>query len=310
MDMISEPPAISIIMPCYNRADTITMSINSVLTQSLSNWELIIIDDGSTDSSCSVIGHFSDQRITLHSQENAGVCAARNTGLRLAKGEMIAFLDADDTWEPGFLAILRYALKNSTASIAYCGWQNVGLPGGRGQPFLPPNYETPDKLALLFENCRWPIHACLTYKAAIINAGMFNQEIKTSEDFLLWLNIAVDHSLVKVPEILAYYHFHDGGQATSNKGVTAINHFLAQELFLIEHPEYREIFGDAELKRMMLGELLRRGFDCYWKRDLPSARTIFKKIMMHGYGTLYDWKHMLPSLLPYMLHHKLLTIHK
>ena len=310
MAINSHTPAISIIMPCFNRADTIEQSINSVLSQSFSDWALIIIDDGSSDSSRALVLRYKDPRITLHTQQNTGVCGARNAGLRLATGEMIAFLDADDTWDPECLTQLHRSLHTSNAALAYCGWQNIGLSGGQGEPFIPPDYETPKKMPLLFENCRWPIHACLTYKTVIINAGMFNESIQTSEDFLLWLHIAAKHSLILVPDVLAYYHFHESGQASNNKAKTAINHYLAQEMFLIEHPEYQEIFGRADLKRMMLGELLRRGFDCYWKRDLGSARRIFKKVMGRGYGTLYDWKHMLPSLLPYKLHNKLLTSRK
>lgn len=299
---------ISIIMPCFNRADTIADSIDSVMAQTFIDWELLIVDDGSSDNSQDVILRYDDPRIILHTQKNTGVCGARNAGLGLATGAMVAFLDADDTWAPECLAKLHEALSNSSAGLAYCGWQNIGLSSGQGEPFIPPDYETSQKLELLFQNCRWPVHACLSYRTAIIEAGMFNETIQTSEDFLLWLNIAMKNSITCVPEVLAYYHFHDGHQATSDKARLAINHYLTQQLFLAQHPYYKISSTGSSLKSLMYGELLKKGYECYWKRDLYGARTIFKQVMKLGHGNLGDWKYMLPSILPYSLHRRLLSL--
>jgi len=303
-------PLISVIMPCYNRGNTISKSIESVLAQTFTNWELVIVDDGSTDNSQQVIRHFNDPRIVLYSQKNGGVCAARNAGLRFASGEMIAFLDADDTWDYECLKKLHHALCNSVASIAYCGWKNVGLPGGQGEPFIPPDYETSEKTVLLFENCRWPIHACLTQKKAIIDAGMFNESIQTSEDYLLWLKIGISHPIARVPEVLAYYHFHDGIQATQDKAAIAINHYRTQDMFLKQHPAIKKKLGHKAIRQSMHGELLKRGFECYWKRDMHSARKIFRLVMRKGYGKLKDWQYMLPSLLPYKIHRGIIRLYE
>lgn len=294
-------------MPCYNRGDTIGGSIDSVLAQSFVDWELVIIDDGSVDHSQDIINTYHDRRINYHHQANQGVCAARNAGLKLARGEVIAFLDADDTWDRDCLAKLYQALRASDAGLVYCGWQNIGLPGGQGEPFIPPDYETPDKMAMLFESCRWPIHACLTYKTVITEAGMFNETLQTAEDYLLWLNVAMRHALACVPEVLAYYHFHNGNQATSDRAQTAINHYRAQQVFLAQQPGIATSLGRARLKQLMFGSLLTRGFECYWNRELGNSRRIFKLIMAHGYGSPRDWLYMLPSLLPFWLHLKLLA---
>jgi len=97
-------PLISIVMPTYNRADTIQRAIASIRAQSWSDWELIIVDDGSTDDTASRLAGL-DPRIRLLWQENQGVTAARNTGLAAAKGELVAFLDSDDEWLPHHLAL-------------------------------------------------------------------------------------------------------------------------------------------------------------------------------------------------------------
>lgn len=301
-------PLISVIMPCYNAERSLLCSVRSVLEQSYQNLELIIINDGSTDNSLALLEQIDDSRLVVINQKNAGVSAARNRGLSISAGEMIAFLDADDTWDAHCLFKLEQMLsKTKGAALVYCGWQNIGLPGGQGEPFIPPDYEQPNKGELLFINCRWPIHATLTWKSFILEAGCFDESLSTSEDFLLWLKIGVHHKISLVAEVLSYYHHYSAAQATDNKESVAINHWLAQKKFLESEPQFETLHGSRTIKKLMHGELLRKGMDCYWKRDLKSARTIFKTVMKTGYGSFKKWKYMLPSLLPYNLHHKLIS---
>ncbi|WP_020160647.1 glycosyltransferase family 2 protein [Methylobacter marinus] len=305
--MMDARPLISVVMPCFNAEKHLAASLASVFRQSYDNLELIVVNDGSTDGSWSLLQSIGDPRLRVLDQANAGVCRARNQGIKAAKGELIAFLDADDTWHAECLEKLYQALCAApSAALAYCGWQNIGLPGGQGEPYVPPDYETADKLALLFENCCWPIHACLSKKALIFEAGLFDESLVTSEDFLLWLKIGTRYPIQRVPEVLAFYHFHDGLQATRNKERAALNHWNAQRVFLDRHPLAADKLGARRIRRLMHGELLRRGFECYWKRDIRSARIIFRKVMRHGYGSIRDWKYMLPSLLPLPLHQTLL----
>ena len=95
---MSSKPLVSIIMPAYNVEKTIKESIESVINQTYTNWELNIINDGSTDKTLEVINFFKDDRIVLIEQKNLGVANARNNGLKHSKGELVAFLDSDDLW--------------------------------------------------------------------------------------------------------------------------------------------------------------------------------------------------------------------
>lgn len=97
-------PQVSIIMPAYNRADTIQRAVASVQTQGLQDWELVVVDDGSTDNTAALIPQ-DDPRIVVIRQENRGFVEARNAGLRAARGEYIAFLDSDDEWQPHHLQL-------------------------------------------------------------------------------------------------------------------------------------------------------------------------------------------------------------
>jgi len=301
-------PTVSIIMPCYNAEQHLPTSVGSVLAQTFTDWELIAVDDGSGDDTLQWLRAQTDPRIRVHTQANQGVSAARNAGLSLARGQYVAFLDADDTWSSCFLEDMKTALDaNSGNVLAYCGWQNLGLPGGRGEPFIPIDYETANKDVALFASCRWPIHAALVKRDAITAAGGFDVHLKNAEDFALWLEIATGAPIVRVAKVLAYYHFHEGTQASANRGRAALHHLKAQVGYLARHPEFGRRLGKTRVRKLLYGELLNRGYECYWDGDLSAARLIFRVTMKHCYGTLKDWKYMLPTLLPVSWHRQLIT---
>lgn len=296
-------------MPCFNGSAHIKTSVESALGQSFQNIELIVVDDGSTDESLNVLEKIRDHRFKVVAQSHAGVSAARNRGLAEAKGRFIAFLDADDTWHPQFLEKLYCVLEtHPRAALAYCGWQNLGLPGGKGKPFVPPDYEQTNKIDVFLRGCRWPIHAALTRRDAIKESKGFDERFATSEDYLLWLRIATRYPIVRVPEVLAYYHFHEGAQTTRDRARAAFNHLLAQQEFLQDRPDVVTKLGRRRMLDLTYGELLKKGFICYWEQDLDAARRIFRHIMKTGYGTPRDWKYMLPALLPRSLHLALINI--
>jgi glycosyltransferase involved in cell wall biosynthesis len=302
-------PVISIIMPCYNAAAHLPTSIDSVLAQTFSDWELIAVDDGSIDATLTWLQHQTDPRIRVSTQSNHGVSAARNAGLALASGRYVAFLDADDTWDAGFLDAMFTALRaHPDAVLAYCGWQNLGLPGGRSDPFIPPDYETATKAEALFTDCRWPIHAALVKRDAVLAAKGFDPTLKNAEDYALWLNVATASPIVRVPEVLAYYHFHDGVQASSDLARAALQLWKAQRRYLAEHPALIHALGASSIRKLTTGELLKRGYACYWQRNFPAARQIFRTVMKQGYGTLADWKYMLPAWLPESWHRWLIGL--
>jgi glycosyltransferase involved in cell wall biosynthesis len=296
-------PCVSIIMPCYNAAAHLPSSVGSVLAQTFSDWELIAIDDGSSDNTLTWLQAQSDERIHCVSQTNQGVSAARNAGLARASGRYVAFLDADDTWAADFLGKMVAALQaNLGAVLAYCGWQNLGLTGGRGEPFVPPDYENDNKAETLFAGCRWPIHAALVKREAVLAARGFDRALNNAEDYALWLRVATTAPIIRVPEVLAFYHFHGGEQASGDHARAALQHWRVQQEYLASHPELGAVLGKSRARELTIGELLERGYACYWKRDLPAARQIFRAVMRNGYGTLQDWKYMLPAWLPESWH--------
>lgn len=301
-------PDISIVMPCHNAHAHLPASVGSVLAQTHAHWELIAVDDGSTDSTLDWLRAQPDPRIRVLTQPNQGVSSARNTGLAAARGDFLVFLDADDTWEPSFLAQTRAALADRPdAVLAYCGWQNLGLADGRSAPFVPPDYENADKAETLFAGCRWPIHAALVRREAVVAAGGFDAALKNAEDYALWLRVALDAPIVRVPHVLAFYHFHGGAQASSNHARAALQFWSAQRRFLASNPGFATRLGKPRIRQLTTGELLRKGYERYWQRDLPAARAIFRVVMQQAYGTLRDWRYMLPAWLPESWHRSLIA---
>jgi glycosyltransferase involved in cell wall biosynthesis len=302
---MNKPATVSIIIPCYNGELFLTEALDAALAQRYSHFEVIVVDDGSTDGSAAILASYG-ARIRVVRQANAGLSAARNAGILASTGDYLAFLDADDYWRHDFLEKMMQALHASGAAIAYCGWQNVGLPGGRGEPFVPPDYEQPDKLEKMLTGVRWPVHAAVTRRDVVISAGGFDPKWRTCEDFAFWIRAATQHRLARVADVLAFYRHHDGVQMTKNRALVAHNHWQVQRDFLTQNQAIANRFGYRHIRRMTHGELLKRGYACYWGNDLRAARSIFRTVMRMGYGGARDWKYMLPALLPLRWHQALL----
>jgi len=300
-------PQVSVIMPCLNSAHHIQRSLDSVLAQTLGDFEVLVVDNGSTDATLDIVAAIADARIRVLNQPERGVSRARNLGLEEARAPLIAFLDSDDTWNADFLEKLAVALTARPAAIlAYCGWQNVGATGPRGEPFVPPDYETPDKVAALLEGCRWPIHACLTDARAIRAAGGFDTRLVVAEDYLLWLEVATRGPIVRVAEVLAQYQHHDGIQATKNVTRSILDTLRAKQIFLDNHPEITTAVGHDRIHALTWGRLIQEANVLYWRGDIERARPIFRKALLSGKGSISEKLRMLPSLLPLWFHQLLL----
>jgi glycosyltransferase involved in cell wall biosynthesis len=300
---------VSVVMPCFNAERYLEQAMRSVLDQTLRVVELIVIDDGSTDRSPQIVSRLQADfggRIVLATQANAGPYAARNHGLRLARCPFVAFLDSDDWWTPDCLERLHAALlADSKAALAYCGWQNIGLEGGRGAPYVPPDYELEDKATrFLRAAAPWPIHAALVRRSVIDEVGGFDLDLPTCMDYDLWLRIAVARPIRLVPEVLAFYRHHQSGQITSTQWRQARNSWLVKRKFVRQHPQLVRHLSRGELKELIDGSLLRRGYDNFWRRDLESAQRIFRMSLVKGGWRAKDLVYLLPSLLPPALFRK------
>ncbi len=290
---------ITVIMPCFNAERYVREAVDSILNQSFPSVELIVVDDGSTDGSREILATYGN-RIRVLVQENQGPYPARNLGISVSQGEFVAFLDADDWWSLDCLKKLEAALvAEPSAALAYCGWQNVGLEGGRGEPYVPPDYELEDKAARFLRSAApWPIHAALVRRSVLDEVGGFDLDLPTCMDYDLWLRIAVSRPIRLVPEVMAFYRHHASGQITSTQWRQAKNSWTVKRKFLRNNPNLVKHLSGKKIQELVDGGLLKRGYDNFWRRDLVSAQRIFRMALFIGGWKLRDLKYLLPALLP------------
>ena len=189
---------ISVIIPLYNKEASIATALNGVLAQTYQDFEVVVVDDGSTDGGAAVVETFDDPRIRLIRQANAGVSAARNRGIAEARGEHVAFLDADDEWMPEFLEeivalIVEYPECRARATNYIFNSNGVKSPTIlRKMPFT----EGRGVLTNYFEvaSCSHPpvCSICVCIERALLQEiGSFPVGIKSGEDLLTWARVAV-----------------------------------------------------------------------------------------------------------------------
>ncbi len=205
---------VSVIMPTFNAACFIDRAIDSVLNQTYADWELLVVDDGSTDDTEDRVKGREDARIKYLYQANQGAACARDLGLKESGGDYAIFLDSDDWWEPDCLGILVGALSraDSSVAVAHADWQYVS---GSGTCINAVSSAMDGNHALATLVLRNPIaiHCALTRRAAFETIHGFPVEQPSLEDWELWLRIAVaGYSFVHVPQQLASYYWRTGSK--------------------------------------------------------------------------------------------------
>jgi glycosyltransferase involved in cell wall biosynthesis len=303
---------ISVIMPCYNSQRWLAEAVSSVFSQRDVDVELVLVDDGSTDESLRIARELEQRhspRMRVLEQRNQGPFPARNLALQHARGEWIAFLDADDYWDPGCLSKLREALCSSDADLAYCGWQNVGDGAPGGQPHIPDRYEQENVVARFLKGCPWPIHGVLVRRRVVDAVGGFSERYRTAMDYDIWLRMAVvTQKFVLVPEVLAFYRWHDGGQISSVRWEQVLDSWNVRRDFLRNNPSVVAHVSEAERREKVDGFLLSAAYSAYWKRDLISAQRLFRRSLRTGYWRARDLKYLVPSILPGRLYRGLIAL--
>lgn len=208
-------PTISVIMPAFNAAQHIRQSIQSVLAQTFDDWDLIVVDDGSTDETAIVAGSFSDPRIHCVGRENGGQAAARNTGIVSTHGEFVAFLDADDLWLPEKLDRQLEIARRTSADVVYCDGY-VFFDGGdeeRSDFFavVPGLKDGSTMTPLLYQYNRVATLSAMVKRQVIESIGLFDESrlFQNCEDYELWLRLArAGHTFYGMPEKLMRYRRH------------------------------------------------------------------------------------------------------
>lgn len=212
-------PAVSVLMPAYNAEKTIAAAIRSVQAQSMADWELLVVDDGSRDGTCGIVEAIAaeDPRVVfLKNEVNLGAAGTRNRALELARGRYVALLDSDDYWRPGKLEKQIAILEKTGAGLCYTAYSVVGENGECYGDYSVP--ETTDFSAMLGENCIGCSTVLMT--AELAKAYRFTTEFY-HEDYVMWLQMLRDgKKAVGAGEVLVDYTYRPDSRA-GNKVASA-----------------------------------------------------------------------------------------
>ena len=243
MDTVGTP-SVSVIIPTYNRAHLVGRAIRSVLDQTRQDFELIVVDDGSTDKTGRVVRSFTDDRIRyLRHERNRGGAAARNTGIKAARGTYIAFLDSDDEWLPEKLEkqVEEFQRADESVGVVYCAfwWCEEGA---KLLSPSPPSLEKEDFQKLIHKRRAYVWTVTAMVRRNVLQAvGGFDERLPRCQETELWMRVSYHYNFAYINEPLV--NVYDPGERSLDY-VRA--HVEARKLILSKHESYINKFRDIK----------------------------------------------------------------
>lgn len=269
----SNPPIFSIIIPCYNVANYITETINSILEQSFKNYEVILIDDGSKDNTVKIISELirSLNNFKLIKKSNKGVSSARNLGITYSKANYLLFLDSDDLIKKDLLSSVYFELENNNVDIISFGFEKFGL---NKKEYLYKNnkskysFTAEEYLCLVFHKKIYQHICSMVIKKELIsnNNIIFNEDISYSEDFLFFcMLITKANKIIYIPQIYFSYRIRKNSAMTSVSNYKRLDSLYALDLLSsylqknnINYKVYQSFIEYKNITRLYLIKLLLR----------------------------------------------------
>ena len=242
---------VSVIIPTYNRSSYLVEAIDSVMSQTYKACEVLVIDDGSSDDTREAVNRYAGG-ISYIYQDNKGPSAARNNGIRNAKGDLIAFLDSDDIWHPEKLEKqVAVFVENPSVGLIATGYVDIDT---RYEPIksivLTSNEINCAKRKELYKNF-FATSSVMVQKTCFYKAGLFNEELHFAEDWEMWIRILEYYSFDYIPELLMQYRVHP-----INITSTSLQKNMIDWMKVIDmHSGNRSLIEDAILRRKRISWL-------------------------------------------------------
>lgn len=269
-------PRVSVVIPTYNRCDYIKESLDSVLSQIFSGFEVIVVDDGSTDGTEEIIRPYLN-RIRYLRQENRGAAVARNVGVRNAEGAYVAFMDSDDLSAPGHLQILHdflernphYAMVIGNGAYLEGKFHNrdTVIPRERGKALKEKGVTVKD----LFDGRIIRLQGTMTRKSVLEEIGLLDEWFRLSYDLDLSLRVIKSHRIGFVNDIVYFYRKH-GGNISSDDELRSRENLRALEKLLTDYPEAVDLIGRRSFFRLFAHRYYRLAKALARKGNLKEAR--------------------------------------
>jgi len=242
-------PHVSVIIPTYNRAHVLGRAIGSVLAQTYRDFELIVVDDGSTDGTAGLPA-LCDERVTLVRQNNRGVSAARNAGISHSHGELVAFLDSDDEWLPDKLA-RQVGRSGSREPDFICHTDEIWLRSGKIVPQKSIHCKQGGRFfERSLERCLISPSSVMLSRSLLDRIGWFDEDLPAAEDYDLWLRITAFYDVDFVSEPLLIKH--GGGGDQLSQVIPAIDRYRIYAIQkILDSPVLPERYRDSATRELI-----------------------------------------------------------
>ena len=299
---------ISVVIPLYNKEKAIAATLQSVLAQTYKDYEVIVVDDGSTDASAEVVQSISakSNKIRLIQKPNGGVCSARNRGIREAKNEYIALLDGDDLWDATFLEEQVRLIQD----FPKAGMWGVNTAFIRGGKYYKWAQGMPEGYRGYVEDYFGTQHNDLFCSSSVVirkevfeNVGYFDERISASEDLDMWYRIILKYPVVFYDKVLVYYN-----QDAENRVAydTEVRFPLTKDIKYYFDKHNEEFERNPVFSRFMnnyvASRLLQFGYYFGTKQEREDSDVVVKKLRYQDIHPKYRWIFKTPRCLGYIVY--------
>jgi glycosyltransferase involved in cell wall biosynthesis len=289
-------PRVSVVMANYNYGGYLAAAIESVLAQTVRDWELIVVDDGSTDDSLAVVEPYTaDPRVRVLRVDHLGQPGAKNAGIAAACGDVIAFLDADDLWHPEKLG-RQLALLESDADVGVVYSRRTLIDeSGRDLPYAQPGLHRGDVLSTMFRNNFVCFSSAVVRRQVFEHVGLFDTNIDLAIDYDLWLRVARHYHFDYVDEPLVKYRV-GHGNLSRRVGERLKTALLLMRRFLHGYGGEAHVDPDA-VRRSLAETYCNMGFALRPYLSLQSA-TWFARALAQWPGSRPAWRGLVSCAIP------------
>ena len=291
---MSKNQLVSVVIPTYNSAQYLSEAVDSVLRQSYSDFEIIIVDDASTDITGELLNKYlNNQKVSVMRLDIcSGPAAARNAGLNMSKGDIIAFLDADDVWLPEKLDRQVQALKKDPESgWAYCNGlvvdQNL-----KKMYYITERWNQTEGMIyedILLKSLWVPISSVVIKREVFTHCGPFDPDLRTVEDLDLFLRIARNYKCTYLKDPLFNYRVHNSNLSRIEERME-VGRLKVLDKLIDLHPEY-----ESELRHIHHRSV---GIGMLWMRERKRARMHFLKAAYYRRGDYKVWAGLVLAIMP------------